>query len=106
MSVLHQPADDIAAHPPQADHADLHFEVPYNSIQITLRFRVNVSAVEVGSLSRGERGFGLTMKRNPSPGAKHRPLRMGEVIEFGFSDPVVMTKTLVQRILHRGIEHL
>jgi hypothetical protein len=22
--VLHQPADDIAAHPPQADHAKLH----------------------------------------------------------------------------------
>jgi hypothetical protein len=24
MSVPHQPADDIAAHPPQADHAELH----------------------------------------------------------------------------------
>src|ERR1700694_3891607 len=25
MSVLHQPADDIAAHPPQANHAELHW---------------------------------------------------------------------------------
>jgi hypothetical protein len=24
MSMLHQAADDIAAHPPQADHAKLH----------------------------------------------------------------------------------
>jgi hypothetical protein len=24
MSMPHQPADDIATHPPQADHAELH----------------------------------------------------------------------------------
>jgi hypothetical protein len=24
VSVLHQPADDVAAHPPQTDHAELH----------------------------------------------------------------------------------
>jgi hypothetical protein len=26
MSVLHQPADDVAAHPSQADHAKLHLD--------------------------------------------------------------------------------
>jgi len=28
VAVLHQPADDIAAHPPQADHAELHLKYP------------------------------------------------------------------------------
>ncbi len=28
VSVLHQPADDVAAHPAQADHAELHFSAP------------------------------------------------------------------------------
>ena len=28
VAVLHQPADDIAAHPAQADHAELHFDYP------------------------------------------------------------------------------
>ena len=32
MSRSHQPADDIAAHPPQADHAELHFEILFLSM--------------------------------------------------------------------------
>src|SRR5882757_364057 len=28
MSLLHQPADNIAAHPAKADHAELHFLFP------------------------------------------------------------------------------
>jgi hypothetical protein len=54
MSVLHQPADDIAAHPPQADHAELHvafLEIRFRSL---LMFRLNVAAVEVSSLSLQE----------------------------------------------------
>jgi hypothetical protein len=26
MFVFHEPADDVAAHPPQADHAELHVD--------------------------------------------------------------------------------
>jgi hypothetical protein len=28
--MLHQPTDDIAAHPAQTDHAELHFDFPWN----------------------------------------------------------------------------
>jgi hypothetical protein len=28
VAVLHQPSDDIAAHPPQADHSELHVGIP------------------------------------------------------------------------------
>jgi hypothetical protein len=28
MAALHQPADDVAAHPAEADHAELHLYFP------------------------------------------------------------------------------
>jgi hypothetical protein len=49
-SVLDQPADDVAAHPAETDHAKLHFEIPRNSIQITLRLCINISALKVSPL--------------------------------------------------------
>jgi hypothetical protein len=36
MSMLHQPADDVAAHPSQADHTKLHV---LDSLSLTQRFR-------------------------------------------------------------------
>jgi len=48
--VLDQPADDVAAHPAETDHAKLHFEIPRNSIQITLRLCINISALKVSPL--------------------------------------------------------
>jgi hypothetical protein len=34
VAVLHQPANDIAAHPAEADHAELHSKIPYFALSM------------------------------------------------------------------------
>src|SRR6202030_4334273 len=110
MSVPHQPSDDIAAHPPQADHAELHF---FDSLEIgsihleTLRgCRGSGGELPLPWGEVGMRRYGLSMERNPSPGSPEaiRPLPMGEVTKRAHPASIAMYPALVQRTSDCGLE--